>query len=133
LLLQDFLTPHSIQKTLAFSPDEELRDVVFVFIDRAMQQRLRTSVGSFAPTVNVGAIPETKNIFKTFCFNLKPKIFKLVTLEIKPSKIVYLLLKFKPKTEKNPNYKLTRPAWAGFKTAEEGRANTPFGVGGTRG
>jgi hypothetical protein len=23
---------------------------------------------------------------------------------------------------------LTRPAWAGFKTAEEGRANTPFGV-----
>jgi hypothetical protein len=23
----------------------------------------------------------------------------------------------------------TRPAWAGFKTAEEGRANTPFGVG----
>jgi hypothetical protein len=22
----------------------------------------------------------------------------------------------------------TRPAWAGFKTAEEGRANTPFGV-----
>ncbi len=25
--------------------------------------------------------------------------------------------------------KLTRPAWAGFKTAEEGRANTPFGVG----
>ncbi len=24
---------------------------------------------------------------------------------------------------------LTRPAWAGFKTAEEGRANTPFGVG----
>jgi hypothetical protein len=21
----------------------------------------------------------------------------------------------------------TRPAWAGFKTAEEGRANTPFG------
>ena len=29
--------------------------------------------------------------------------------------------------------KLTRPAWAGFKTAEEGRANTPFGVGGPRG
>ncbi len=27
----------------------------------------------------------------------------------------------------------TRPAWAGFKTAEEGRANTPFGVGGPRG
>ncbi len=27
----------------------------------------------------------------------------------------------------------TRPAWAGFKTAEEGRANTPFGVGGFRG
>ncbi len=27
----------------------------------------------------------------------------------------------------------TRPAWAGFKTAEEGRANTPFGVGGRRG
>ena len=26
----------------------------------------------------------------------------------------------------------TRPAWAGFKTAEEGRANTPFGVGGPR-
>jgi hypothetical protein len=24
---------------------------------------------------------------------------------------------------------VTRPAWAGFKTAEEGRANTPFGVG----
>ncbi len=23
----------------------------------------------------------------------------------------------------------TRPAWAGFKTAEEGRAYTPFGVG----
>jgi hypothetical protein len=23
----------------------------------------------------------------------------------------------------------TRPAWAGFKTAEEGRANTPFRVG----
>ena len=23
----------------------------------------------------------------------------------------------------------TRPAWAGFKTEEEGRANTPFGVG----
>ena len=29
--------------------------------------------------------------------------------------------------------KKTRPAWAGFKTAEEGRANTPFGVGGPRG
>jgi len=28
---------------------------------------------------------------------------------------------------------VTRPAWAGFKTAEEGRANTPFGVGGPRG
>jgi hypothetical protein len=28
---------------------------------------------------------------------------------------------------------ITRPAWAGFKTAEEGRANTPFGVGGPRG
>ncbi len=25
--------------------------------------------------------------------------------------------------------RITRPAWAGFKTAEEGRANTPFGVG----
>jgi hypothetical protein len=25
--------------------------------------------------------------------------------------------------------KKTRPAWAGFKTAEEGRANTPFGLG----
>ena len=24
-------------------------------------------------------------------------------------------------------HQLTRPAWAGFKTAEEGRANTPFG------
>ncbi len=31
------------------------------------------------------------------------------------------------------NTKETRPAWAGFKTAEEGRANTPFGVGGPRG
>ncbi len=27
----------------------------------------------------------------------------------------------------------TRPVWAGFKTAEEGRANTPFGVGEPRG
>jgi hypothetical protein len=26
------------------------------------------------------------------------------------------------------NNNKTRPAWAGFKTAEEGRANTPFGV-----
>jgi hypothetical protein len=37
------------------------------------------------------------------------------------------------KKERKKEKKETRPAWAGFKTAEEGRANTPFGVGGPRG
>jgi hypothetical protein len=37
------------------------------------------------------------------------------------------------KASNDPQYPITRPAWAGFKTAEEGRANTPFGVGGPRG
>ncbi len=37
------------------------------------------------------------------------------------------------KTDRQTKIGITRPAWAGFKTAEEGRANTPFGVGGPRG
>jgi hypothetical protein len=36
---------------------------------------------------------------------------------------------FYPLGNRFPYTKWTRPAWAGFKTVEEGRANTPFGVG----
>jgi hypothetical protein len=50
---------------------------------------------------------------------LKIKIFICICLEVK---IVILELKF-------ALLSATRPAWAGFKTAEEGRANTPFRVG----
>ena len=57
-------------------PDEELSDAVFVFVDGSMQQSLRTSVGSFAPPVNIGAVPNPNKNVQTYLIHFKTKIRK---------------------------------------------------------